>query len=455
MRILSTSMKYWNEIENLSWPAMRSDLSTGEILPRSLVELELPRTYSSSLSHLVLPPTLKSLRMSIKWNSPVRDWPQLPLGLELLDVGPRFNQSLASFTFPPSLTHLELGSVFHQPLNDCRLPNGLKHLTLSYNWNLSIDQLPTLPESLETLTFGSMFNQPVDRLTLPSSLSSLQFGRCFNQPVDGLVLPKSLLSLKLSTEFDHSIVALNLPSTLTQLKFGFEYRQSLRDWTPPASLKHLILPGQFDLSRSGLSRLPDSLESLQFGLMSDQPLNDFIFPSSLRKLQLGISNHPIAHWKLPSTLTDIEFGREFKDQLIPSLESGYWPSSLTCLQWYHHKIEWVERSSLPDHPYVDRSSPSSFDRACMKSISGTDVNTGVNDGSSLTFLSSGLYYPICVPPQSNPYGRGDSWRLHKGENRLEVVDMIRHRRMAEHNAELKKKLTQSEEPICMKKRRLV
>lgn len=58
----------------------------------------------------------------------------------------------------------------------------------------------------------TVFNQPINFLP---SLQHLTMGNCFNQPVDSL--PSSLLSLKLGYYFNHSLD--HLPSSLTSLKF--------------------------------------------------------------------------------------------------------------------------------------------------------------------------------------------------------------------------------------------
>ena len=44
-----------------------------------------------------------------------------------------------------------------------------------------------LPSSLENLTFGLCFDQPLnDQLVLPAKLQSLTFGSGFNQPLDAM-----------------------------------------------------------------------------------------------------------------------------------------------------------------------------------------------------------------------------------------------------------------------------
>ena len=52
-----------------------------------------------------------------------------------------------------------------------------------------------MPCSLQSLTFGSHFDQSLENVTLPCSLQSLTFGICFNQSLENVTLPSSLQSL--------------------------------------------------------------------------------------------------------------------------------------------------------------------------------------------------------------------------------------------------------------------
>ena len=43
-----------------------------------------------------------------------------------------------------------------------------------------------LPDSLQSLSFGSFFNQSLEGVNLPDSLQSLSFGSFFNQSLEGV-----------------------------------------------------------------------------------------------------------------------------------------------------------------------------------------------------------------------------------------------------------------------------
>ena len=71
--------------------------------------------------------------------------------------------------------------------------------------------------TMQSLTFGGLFNQSIDDVTLPSGLHSLTFGTFFNQRIDNSTLPSGLQTLTFGETFNHSIDTLTLPSGLQSL----------------------------------------------------------------------------------------------------------------------------------------------------------------------------------------------------------------------------------------------
>ena len=69
----------------------------------------------------------------------------------------------------------------------CSELTGLQSLTLG-DYNL---RLPSgiLPDGLQYLRFGSMFNSSLEYAELPESLQTLIFGRSFNQSLEKVKLP--------------------------------------------------------------------------------------------------------------------------------------------------------------------------------------------------------------------------------------------------------------------------
>lgn len=84
-----------------------------------------------------------------------------------------------------------------------------------------------LPESLESLSFHSSFNDALHGLTLPSQLQHLTLGTSFDQSLDGVNWP-SLHSLTLGDRFDQSLKRVSFPSSLRHLTFGYRFNQPLK-----------------------------------------------------------------------------------------------------------------------------------------------------------------------------------------------------------------------------------
>ena len=60
-------------------------------------------------------------------------------------------------------------------------------------------------ESLQQLTFGYMFDQPINEVVWPASLEELTFGDSFNQPINEVVWPASLQQLTFEYGFNQPI----------------------------------------------------------------------------------------------------------------------------------------------------------------------------------------------------------------------------------------------------------
>ena len=245
-------IKNWSQIEmvNLHWVEQSDHILTFlSQLPNSVISLKLPRFVNESLHSVMLPSSLTYLRFGHVWNQLASGWPPLPTSLKILILGHRFDQSMAGFQFPQSISRMNLGDQFNQPLLVWNLPIALKHLKLSNDWNLPIPLLGVLSSSIETFEFGMKFNQPVDglrfpctlrslifgyefnhridQLQLPTSLTELDLGGEFNHPIEGNIFPPHLVTLKLSNRFNHPINSWKLPSTLTQLRFGYSFDQPI------------------------------------------------------------------------------------------------------------------------------------------------------------------------------------------------------------------------------------
>ena len=94
----------------------------------------------------------------------------------------------------------------------------------------------TLPNGLQTLTFGWEFNQSLAGVTLPSGLQSLTFGWEFNQSLAGVTLPSSLQTLTFGWKFNQSLADVAFPSDLQTLTIGFQCNWSQGFVAFPCSL---------------------------------------------------------------------------------------------------------------------------------------------------------------------------------------------------------------------------
>eukprot|EP01133_Synstelium_polycarpum_P012010 gene12010-14041_t len=139
---------------------------------------------------------------------------------------------------PKGIETIHFGSTFNQPLQHVWLPAGLKTLTLEKDFEQSL--LPGwLPDGLKTLTFGRYYNEPLQPGHLPSSLETLVFGYLFRQPIEPGQLPIGLKRLTFDEHYTHPFRVGSLPNGLVSLTFGRFFNQPLQPGHLPATLEHL------------------------------------------------------------------------------------------------------------------------------------------------------------------------------------------------------------------------
>jgi hypothetical protein len=130
----------------------------------------------------------------------------------------------------PSLTHLTLNCIHARKLPD--LPPSITHLTFGDNFNYRI-AITNLPLHLVYLSFGGKFNQ---QITLPPSIETLIFGTAYNQPITHL--PRNLIHLTFKAFRDTFPLLDNIPLSLQKLIVG-EHVFQKRNPNEPLSLTHL------------------------------------------------------------------------------------------------------------------------------------------------------------------------------------------------------------------------
>jgi hypothetical protein len=181
----------------------------------------------------------------------------LPDSLETLLLLGKCNYDVV--VLPPSLKKLFLSCKFNEPFKKNTFPSSLTSLALSgYNQVIEVD---VLPASLTKLHLYGLFNQPINEYVLPSSLLELHFDTYFNQSIGKNVLPKSLKILKLSASFNQPIEENVLPASLTKLHFGYKFNQKIQKNILPEGLLKLEFNGIFDSNKIE-DALPENLDEL-------------------------------------------------------------------------------------------------------------------------------------------------------------------------------------------------
>jgi len=210
------------------------------IIQKLISVLPYRNMINQSSKQVILPNSLTSLTFSKYCNQNIKNDTQTGN----LTFYYKSDKSLIKFIVPNSLEFLTFGDTFNQPIDI--LPNSLKSLTFGNNFNQPIKK-NILPNGLKFLTFGFYFNQPFTEGTLPNSLISLSFGVCFNQSLKN-ILPNNLESLMLGFYFDQPLEnILPFMYNLTLLKiyrFDNKYNEYIRD-------KNLLSKFNFILESSG------------------------------------------------------------------------------------------------------------------------------------------------------------------------------------------------------------
>ncbi|GAM25280.1 hypothetical protein SAMD00019534_084550 [Acytostelium subglobosum LB1] len=300
------------------------DIADGS-MPYELATLRLGQSYNLPLTWR-LPRTLISLTFGDSFNQPIAaGW--LPDSLVYLIFGVAYAMEFVPGCLPPSLQYLvyRCGPERHNDLAlqaNSDIKHRIKQTTTPDTFPASIKLISfemnkqsssgTLPESVteyvldsETrlpritkLTMSTYFNDPMPvECILPDTLVSLTFGDMFNQPLNAATLPLILRTLKFGFYYDQVLDINTLPSSLTSLYFGWRYNQ-------------VISPGM----------LPDSLIQLSFGNCFNQPLTAGVLPMNLCALELGGEfKHDGDNAVLPPSITKLSFKDLHNPKLIESL----------------------------------------------------------------------------------------------------------------------------------------
>ena len=321
-------------IYNVKFPQSLIHLEFGKAFNHSLTDLRfaLPvgletlifgDRFNQSIDGFQWPRALKTLRFGDNFNQPIDnvEWP----ALVRLTFGKSFDQDLENVEFPSTLKLLRLGGRLHMAQKLVQLPDGL-HLLFLGSWWPKTGQLPTqlhilsldlpadqpvakvvFPESLSVLSFGPTFNQSVECVRWPPKLRRLDLGKRFNQPIENADFPHTLQHLVLGPDFNQPIHAAKLPDTLKRLVLGGKFNQPVRDMSLPPSLEHLIFGEHFDQPLDDV-QFPRTLTRLRFGKGFQQSLRNIQLPSALKKLQLAADYEQSLDMGFPQNFVELQFG---------------------------------------------------------------------------------------------------------------------------------------------------
>ena len=208
----------------------------------------------------------------------------MPHSLMYLQLNSDFNQPLVDGCLPPHLIFLQLGRTFNQPLMPAVLPESLLHLDLhSYTQEFLKGSLPA---SLRTLRMDGYSNQPLPPGILPSSLLHLSLGQCFDREIVAESLPSSLRSLELGHLFTRPLRPGVLPSSLQYLSLGDSFHHTLEHGVLPRSLRVLLF-GVTYRQPLHVGVIPEGVEALRLPVNSGRLLSAGVIPSTTRWLDLG------------------------------------------------------------------------------------------------------------------------------------------------------------------------
>ncbi|KAN0030578.1 hypothetical protein ACTA71_009218 [Dictyostelium dimigraforme] len=161
-------------------------------LPDALISLDLGHYFNRDF---ILPSTLKTLILSINFNSPLKIG-DLPTSLEHLEFGDEFNKPLSKGILPPNLQFLKLSKYFQQQLKQGDLPSLIKTLIIpSVKLNESMIQaIPSSVTHLKLTYLPTSINKYTSLLQpISTTLKHLEYYYSHDDnPIDFTQLPNGL-----------------------------------------------------------------------------------------------------------------------------------------------------------------------------------------------------------------------------------------------------------------------
>ena len=124
------------------------------------------------------------------------------------------------------LQSITFGTYFNQPITALEKCTQLQSVTFKYCFNQPITALEKCTQ-LQSVTFGHYFNQPITALEKCAQLRSVTFGYMFNQPVTALEKCTQLQSVTFGYMFNKPITALVKCTQLQSVTFGYMFNRPI------------------------------------------------------------------------------------------------------------------------------------------------------------------------------------------------------------------------------------
>ncbi|EFA78736.1 hypothetical protein PPL_08197 [Heterostelium album PN500] len=230
--------------DHLDYFCMMTSITTMDIRwlhtpVKRLVSSDLPPSLTN-LSISVTNPFVTGYETGLLINNGV-----LPKSLQHLTL--EMNISIESPDVISQLTMLESLKIEMSPQFKIKLPQSLRKLKLPQNFDNAIDVQYILPDNLESLEFGSNFDQKLSKGDLPANLKELILNRAYSAKISVGSLPKYLETLDLC-EYDKPIEKKAFPASLRELRHNLTYYASKLKKLPE-SITSLILDKRLHFRR--------------------------------------------------------------------------------------------------------------------------------------------------------------------------------------------------------------
>lgn len=263
------------------------------------------------------------------------------------------DQSNTKITFPSHIKSITFGTHFAIPFNrvvltpnieeiifkekvpNLILPDYIKSIYFDTMSYFNIEKYK-FPKYLKKLNLGGGFNQLLDGVIFPETLKTLIIGNYFNKSLDRVIFPPSLRKLTIGNGFNQPINNVKWVNSIEEVKFGNSFDRPL---VQDNLLQFMIRTSFQDKFNLNLVDLPKKLKKIDFGYSFNQPINNIIWPETLEELSFGESfDQTIDNIKWPENLTKMTI-KNFEDKNLENL-----PPSLTHLTI--HKLR-TPLSNLP------------------------------------------------------------------------------------------------------------